>query len=247
MVSMGKIARHAVTVGLSLAVVCGSATTAFAAEPTKSGNGLVVGTYETFGITDGEQTSATTAGREGVQVTYSTVGGTWIDSGSDPEKDDDNATYPNGTFQVTVPKEIRYENMPVGEFTQTDSYDVWVRGVIPSDKSVRITATGNVTMVNPKAVDANDPGSQVTALVSWKRDYIENGNRVIHIGNYQDTDDSPTFTAQQVFGDPNGVTASDGGAIGSKSRDTVTIKGRTSTAGTWKGAITYTATLLDAK
>ncbi len=216
------------------------------AKATESGNGVVEDTYHQFGTMNSSETSATSSGAEGVHVSYSTVGGTWTDSGPDDTITDDNVEYPNGTFQVTVPKEIKYENMHVGKFDLTDTYDVWIRGVIPNDKAVHLSASGIVTLVNPLDNDLSNFGSEATAQVTWERNFTEKGVPKTLSGNYWDTNGGPTFSAFDVYGSSSEYAADDGGAPGSISEDKVNLKGYTTSVGTWQGNITYTATLVPA-
>lgn len=269
MASFGKIARHAVTVGLSLAVMCGSAVPAFAIpltapengtpegytynetgtmpaeiDETGEGEAVVKETHLQFGTLDAGEDEAT-SGSEGVHVSYSTVGGTWVDSGPDMNTDKDNVIYPSGTFQVTVPKEIKFENMRVGSFDVSDTYDIWVRGAIPENKCVRVSNSGVYTFTDSGDTNPSDSGSEVMAYVTWKRTATVGGSEQEVEGKYWDKKGGPVFTAHEVYGTSTGTKAVDGGALGSICHDTVKLTGFTSSVGTWDGYITYTANLVE--
>jgi len=90
-----------------------------------------------------------------VHLEYITDGG-WYDPGDDPTKpgsdegqtgtagDDTDSKHDAGTFQVVIPTYIKYSGMKVGTVSTSDDYEVTVRGAIPSDKKVVLTAeTGN--------------------------------------------------------------------------------------------------------
>lgn len=79
-----------------------------------------------------------------IKVYFDTTGGTWQDSGSDTSITTDNGTHDNGTYMVTIPASISFEKMNIGQIDQTVTYNVTVKGAIPSAQTVTLTAeTGN--------------------------------------------------------------------------------------------------------
>lgn len=123
---------------------------------TASGAGLQseTQTYTTTEGKDGALTGAWNAasndgeagGAGQIQIVYDTTGGSWQDPGADASDSKDNGVHDNGTYVVTIPKKISYENMSIGTVKTEDSYTVNVRGAIASGKKVTLTAETSKTL-----------------------------------------------------------------------------------------------------
>lgn len=120
----------------------GMAVAAAGATPVFAENGVQTGT-QTFTTND--------AGK--IKLTYDTTGGQWQDPGPDPTKTDDNNPHNNGTYLVTIPTAITYENMAIGTVNTSDDYTVNVRGAIGSGKQITLTAQTNQLLANGSRPD----------------------------------------------------------------------------------------------
>ena len=146
---LGTVAMAAVMAGMNITPIIALA----AGMPTANGNGLVDVYQETNDDNSGWQDSKTktktkTDGeyRDGkIHLFYDTTGGKWQDPGQDATKADDNHDHDNGTYMLTIPTKIHYQNMNVGKVDTSDDYTVNVRGAIAEDKQITVTAeTGKV-------------------------------------------------------------------------------------------------------
>ncbi len=132
--------------------------TAVAAET----NGVQEGTQEYVSQNSAwSQTYSQGSGGGGkVDVIYDTSNGQWQGPGADKTDTSDNTSNSNGTYRVIIPKVISYTGKTAGNVSETASYDVTVRGVIPSGQSVKVTATNQATLTT----SAGDAG--ITATTS---------------------------------------------------------------------------------
>lgn len=260
-------AKAAATAGLALAMTVGGVAPAFAAtDPaddtpagytyaetgsapkgagaaTASGSGVVSGTKVQFGTLDSAQTSAGTKNKEGVHITYSTVGGLWTDSGDDKTAGStDNHDYVNGTFQVTVPKEIKYEHMRIGAVSTSDEYDVFARGVIGIGKTLTVSAAGTALT---NATQAETDSTNIHAAVSSAKADATVDPKDVPVGaqTFSEAGYSVAYSANELFGSTDGSLNDDGGLKGTTTRDTIKLTGNVMSEGTWEGNVTYTATL----
>ena len=211
----GALASAAIMAGTVLSPVA-----AFAAKtPTENGKGLVDGYQETNDDNSGWQDSKTKTDGEyqdgKIHLFYDTTGGQWQDPGKDPEDATDNTAHDNGTFVVTIPTKIAYENMNIGNVNTSDDYTVNVRGAIAQDKKVTLTAeTGK---------------------------YLVNGTKTQEIQETT-TQGKKEWSAAEAYGTLN----KDGSLSGTDTTDKIEMAGQVTTAGTYEGAVQYTASLVDA-
>ena len=130
---------------LTAVLMAMSAFSATAADPTASGTGIQTAKQyiDSVGsITKSDDADTNADGK--LHLSYDTSGGKWEDPGADPTVKDDNGKHDNGTYTVTIPTLIKYENMHVGTVNTSDDYTVNVKGTIPADNIVFISAeTGN--------------------------------------------------------------------------------------------------------
>lgn len=91
----------------------------------------------TWGDSDAESPDAGDFYQDGkVHVLYNTWRGRWVDRGGGGHR--------NGTYVVTIPTKIAYDNMGVGAVSTSDDYTVNVTGVIGASQAVVLAAeTGN--------------------------------------------------------------------------------------------------------
>lgn len=128
-------------------------------------NGVQSGTETYNSSTDTWVDSSNAAADGAIDVVYDTTGGTWKDPGTDGPTGEGTVSHPNGTFVVTLPKLIQYENMPIGTVSISDDYTVNVRGVIESGKVVTLTAeTG-------KALTAGSSGGITETTTQGKTEW----------------------------------------------------------------------------
>lgn len=207
--------------GLGLIMAMAPLTALAAGTPTASGTGVGTDKVTVSGSANAAAQTSGDATTGGVHLSYSTVGGAWHDSGDKQDHD-------NGTFLVTIPKEIRYENMRVGKVETSDTYDVWVRGSIPTGATVSLTVASGVSM----GATGSDTITEKTSKVSGGSDTA---------GEYG-KDSLRSFTASQVFA---GVDA-DGSVQGTHVTDSIALTGTVSSVHTWNGNVPYTATLVSA-
>lgn len=206
--------------------------TSFAAEP---GTGSADnGVQNPGGNTYFSGDSSWSSGSGKIYITYDTKGGVWYEPGSSIESSDDNIQHPNGTYVVTIPTAITYENMSIGAVNTNDNYEVHVRGAINPAKYVKVTA-----QADNGSILTNGKGQSIKITLSQQK-----------------TD----FSADDCFGGsaseltPEEVTGGglasllnpDGSLKGSQSMDNIKLSGVVTTAGTFSGTVTYTAQELDA-
>lgn len=98
-----------------------------------------------------------------IHITYDTTQGTWEDPGANPTNAEDNGSHQNGTYQVVIPTSITYTGLTVGEIHMTESYEVTVRGAIPSLQRVRVTAEGGTS-------ESDAGGYRITEAVEQGKD-----------------------------------------------------------------------------
>ena len=231
-VRFGSVAMAAAVAGIGVAPVA-----AFAAKtPTVSGEGIDKEDGQQYTTTIGDQgavtgkweDSATESATDdtindhmentydgNIHLFYDTTGGQWQDPGKDPEKADDNTSHDNGTFVVTIPTKIAYENMNIGKVDTSDDYTVNVRGAIAQDKKVTLAAETGQYLVN----GSKDKEIQETT-----------------------TQDKTEWSAADAYGHLN----TDGSLSGTDSTDNIKMTGTVTTAGTYEGAVQYTASLVAA-
>lgn len=155
-----------------------------------------------------------------VHLFYDTTGGNWDEPGEDPANPDDNVTHPNGTFVVTVPTKIAYDGMRAGIVSTSDDYTVNVRGLIAPDKSVTVSAeSGNGLANGSQTGDITETTTQ--GKVTW----------------------SAEETYGTVDGQPTTETNPDGSLLGTNTTDNIKMTGTARTAGTYSGAVAYSAKL----
>lgn len=211
----GALASAAIMAGTVLSPVA-----ALAATPTENGKGLVDGYQETNTDNSGWQDSKTKTDGEyqdgKIHLFYDTTGGQWQDPGKDPEKADDNTSHDNGTFVVTIPTKIAYENMNIGTVSTSDSYTVNVRGTIAQDKKVTLTAETGKNLEN---------GSKKTEITETT------------------TQTKTEWSAAETYGQQLNH---DGSLSGTDTTDKIEMRGTVTTAGIYEGAVQYTATLVKA-
>ena len=129
-------------------------------------------TYTTIADGSGTWDPATNSGEGGagqVQLIYDTTGGTWQDPGDDATDPSDNGTHDNGTYLVTIPKLIKYEDMAIGTVNTSDDYTVNVKGAIPSGQTVTLTAeTGKA--LSTEAGDSGITETTTQGKTTWTAD-----------------------------------------------------------------------------
>lgn len=250
---------------------------AFAAEPTANGKGIDTTNLQEYdtgkeggaGWQDSKTKSATSDTENGhkeniydgqIHLFYDTRGGQWQDPGADPASPTDNTSHNNGTYVVTIPTKIAYENMNIGKVDTVDTYDVNVRGAIGQNQKVTLAAETGQSLVN---VDKSEITEQTyfgkLAANALPEKAAETGKLPDAIGAKTDkttaaeveadtanvtkygTDAFRTFTAAQVYG----VLLDDGSLSGTTVHDTITMSGEVTTAGAYEGAVAYTASLED--
>ena len=247
---------------------------AFAADPTTNGAGIDTADLQQFdGKTNTWGGSATESAESDdenghkeneydgkIHLFYDTTGGKWQDPGPDPVSPTDNVKHDNGTYVVTIPTKIAYLNMNIGKVDTVDTYDVNVRGAIGQDKKVKLVAeTGNNLVNGTKdkeiteqtyfgilAADASPVKvtGKLPDAIGAKTDKTTAADVEDDITNVKKygEDAFRTFTAAQVYG----VLVDDGSLSGTTVHDTITMSGEVTTAGVYKGAVQYTASLVDA-
>ena len=246
---------------------------AFAANPTANGAGIDTADLQQFDTKtntwgDSATESAKSDGENGhaentydgmIHLFYDTTGGQWQDPGTDPTKKDDNVNHDNGTYVVTIPTKIAYLNMNIGKVDTVDTYDVNVRGAIGQDKKVKLVAQTGNNLVNgtkdkeiteqtyfgilaPDASPVKATGKLPDAIGAKtdKTTAAEVDADKANVKKYG-TGAFRTFTAAQVYG----VLVGDGSLSGTTVHDTITMSGEVTTAGVYKGAVVYTASLED--
>lgn len=227
----GALASAAIMAGTVLSPVA-----ALAATPTENGAGIdkedgqqYTTTIDDQGVVTGKwEDSATESATDdtindhkentydgNIHLFYDTTGGQWQDPGKDPETVDDNTAHDNGTFVVTIPTKIAYENMNIGNVDTSDDYTVNVRGAIAQNKKVTLAAqTGQ---------------------------YLVNGSKTQEIQETT-TQGKTEWSAAEAYGHLN----TDGSLSGTDATDNIKMSGMVTTAGTYEGAVQYTASLADA-
>ena len=107
-----------------------------------------------------------------VHLFYSTLGGKWQDPGQDATVDTDNHDHDNGTYLVTIPTKIAYENMNIGKVDTSDTYTVNVRGAIKDGQTVTVTAESGNKLKNGAFEDITETTTQ--GKTTWTSDEVFN-------------------------------------------------------------------------
>ena len=107
-----------------------------------------------------------------VHLFYSTLGGKWQDPGQDATVDTDNHDHDNGTYLVTIPTKIAYENMNIGKVDTSDTYTVNVRGAIEDGQTVTVTAETQNKLKNGTFEDITETTTQ--GRTTWTSDEVFN-------------------------------------------------------------------------
>lgn len=154
-----------------------------------------------------------------ISVTYDTSGGTWVDP------DDPDHPQNSGTYRVYVPASITWSGMSIGNVDVNTPYNVIVRGVLPSGKSVKLTAASGVTL----SFGTNSTITEHTHIGANATD-----------PEYSDTN-YRTFTAAQA-----GVLNNNGQVQGTTVQDNISLTGTASASGAYRGSVQYSASLIDA-
>lgn len=200
------------------ATVCAMAVpgTAFAAETTDAA--ALQSSTQTFtsdagtdhkGAWDPASNTGYAGGGGQLQVEYDTTGGQWTDTGG--------KTHANGTYMVTVPKKILYQNMNTGKVDHTVTYSVTVVGAIPTGGHVNLNATApNSTSLNGYLTDGSD--TTLTAVLTHAK---------------------TKYSSDETFGNAN----ASGQLVGTTVQDTLKLNGTAKNTGSYKGVITYSSSL----
>lgn len=154
-----------------------------------------------------------------IQLVYSTEGGTWQEPGADATDDSDNVAHDNGTYVLTIPKLISYENMNIGPVQTSDNYTVNVRGALEAGKVVNVTAEASGSLTNANQASTDD--SAIT---------------------FATTQGKNQWSANDAFGTLN----TDGSLSGTDATDTIAMTGVAKSAGTWTGHVQYSSAIADA-
>ena len=156
-----------------------------------------------------------------IHLFFDTTGGQWLDPSQDgPEGSETNA-HDNGTYVITIPTKIAYENMNIGIVDTSDTYDVNIRGAIGQNEKVKLTAETDKPLVNGDKSEITE-----TTHMGANADEAVYGER--------------TFDSSQVYGSLNG----DGSLAGTTVQDTITMKGEVTTVGVYEGSVLYKAELV---
>lgn len=198
-----KIARTLSALAISTMLLTGNALPAFAANGVQSG------------------TQSFSEGTANINLSYSTIGGKWIDA-------DDNTEHDNGTYVVKIPTSIEYETMNIGAVNTNDDYSVKVVGAIPANQNVTLTANTGQALSNSTQLPTDT--SNITETTSIKSGGSDTA------GAYSNTN-KRTFTAAECS---DGMTT-EGKINGTTTTDNISMTGNIYTEGTWTGTVTYTA------
>lgn len=186
------VKRKTTSIGITVALaagVCVPAASAFAADTgmvdgvqdagTGTAGSYVEQEYSTAmtnGATaawtaqDGTLNTATEYGDGGaINLIYDTTAGTWQDPGADATDASDNTAHPNGTYQVTIPTLIKYTGMSIGLVNTSDTYNVNVRGAIPTGETVTLTAQTSQTLSTANG-DGGITETTTQAKTTWSTD-----------------------------------------------------------------------------
>lgn len=154
---------------------------------TDDGNGNISGTWQD---SNNEAATAQDYFKDGkVHLFYNTLEGIWIDPGRDPNKTSDQGDtdqkHANGTYIVTIPTKIAYDNMNVGKVQTSDDYTVNVRGAIKDGQTVTVRAeTGNHLVNGSKTNEITETTKQ--GKTTWNSN--ETFNHVNPDGSLAGTD-----------------------------------------------------------
>lgn len=179
--------------------------------------------------TDSDSDGYNDGGAGEIQIVYDTTGGSWYDSGDDDgDGDMDSAdgtttgnetAHNNGTYLVTIPKLIKYENMNIGEVNTSNDYTINVKGAIPSSKKVTLTAE-----VSTQPTTGSD---SITATLTHTK---------------------TEWTASECFGDSDSATDgnqvnTDKSLHGTDQTDNIALSGTAMESDSYEGIVTYTASM----
>lgn len=166
-----------------------------------------------WGDSTTENTVASDPQHDGsIHIEYDTDGG-WEDPGKTPGSSDDNGSHDAGTYILTIPTLIKHTGMMAGTVDETDTYLVNVRGSIPGDKKVHVTAETGKNITNAAGTD-----SFTETTTQGKTDW----------------------SAAETYGS---LAADGVALMGTNSTDTIKLSGEAKTSGTYTGNVAYTATL----
>lgn len=156
-----------------------------------------------------------------IHLFFDTTGGQWLDPSNDGPDGTETNAHDNGTYVITIPTKISYENMNIGRVDTSDTYDVNIRGAIGQNEKVKLTAETDKPLVNgdkSEITETTHMGANADAAVYGER----------------------TFNSSQVYGGLN----SDGSLAGTTVQDTITMEGEVTTAGVYEGSVQYNAELV---
>ena len=150
---------------------------------------------------------------------FDTTGGQWTDA--------DGNKHANGTYQVIIPKLIKYTNMPLGQVDITTPYDVTVRGALPTNKDVRVSAA----ITNPTT-------GKATA------DNTLNGSAVFMYDKTAGNSPKDTWTAAECAELAPGATAALSKVKGTTVKHSVQFKGVAKESGVYNGKVQHSAAIV---
>lgn len=164
----GKLAA----MGLAVVMAAALAAPAFAhGTPTASGSGVSSDKQKYDSASGWSGSDNTYEGK--IHLLYDTTNGGWQDPGEDPSNPDDNGDHDNGTYVVTIPTKISYENMNIGKVSTSDDYTVNVRGAIGDGQTVTLKAETGKTLKNGSKEEITETTTQ--GKTTWTSDETYGG------------------------------------------------------------------------
>lgn len=214
-----------IAASMTICALCVLCALAGDAAPTKSGEG--VSGSQTYDSSKGGWQDNIYKGT--VRLFYETKGGSWTEP--DPDNPSKEIAHDNGTYVVTLPTKVRYSSIPVGSVSMKDIYDITVCGAIGQNQVVTLSAESGKKLSN---------GSKDEITVRTYADRDATPSKEYSTGYKR------VFTAEQVYGSSTDG-ESVGHPVGTTVMDTITLTGKATAAGTYKGSVTYTARLVERK
>ncbi len=161
--------------GLAVVMAAALAAPAFAkGTPTASGSGVSSDKQKYDSASGWSGSDSTYEGK--IHLLYDTSNGGWQDPGEDPNSPDDNGNHDNGTYVVTIPTRISYENMNIGKVSTSDDYTVNVRGAIGDGQTVTLKAETGKTLKNGSKEEIKETTTQ--GKTTWSSDETYGGLNV---------------------------------------------------------------------
>lgn len=148
-----------------------------------------------------------------LMIQYAWDASGWQDAGDSTDDAADNVSYPAGTFQVSVPKDISFENMRAGAVDASCDYTVRARGIIPETSTLEVSVDAST---------ASADGTEIAASV---------------------TQGKASLTPTELRGGADGSLNPDGSLKGVSWTDRAELSGHALAEGTWEVDCTYTATV----